>query len=210
MKTRLVLLISAMVLVQAAGGVARATEWETLNSNGRVELVGKTKAGNATHTLAFSCEAMPGTWRPAQWNGYKVLRMAASFDQTPTVPTPKSDLIPSISSPGTSWPGFGLPNVNSDATVTIITSRGSLTIEPDEFMQSDVRVNKDPRALALASGLFGYTSAQILVSPRLLEILRRDSTLHIRFGDPNSDAFGFTADLAPGKRQIIDFVESCR
>jgi len=210
MKTRLVLLTSVMVLVQAAIGAARATDWDTVTTNGRVELVGKTKIGAATHTLAFSCDAMPGTWRPSQWNGYKILRMSASFDPTPTISVPNTGLIPSISPPRTTWPGLGLPKENKDPTVTIVTGSGSVTLERDEFMPSDARVSKEFRLSTM--GLLGsnYTDAEIFVSSRLMAILQRDSTLHIRFGDPNSDEFGFTADLAPAKRKIIDFAESCR
>jgi hypothetical protein len=210
MKTRLVLLASVMVLAQAAMGAAGATEWDSVVTNGRVELVGKTKIGDATHILAFSCDAMPGTWRLSQWNGYKILRMSASFDSTPAASVPQSSLIPGISPPRTTWPTLGLRKENGDPTVTIITGSGKVTIELDELMRSDRRLNRD--AAPLLGSFLGpdYTSAEIAVSSRLMEILRRESTLHIRFGDPDSDAFGFTADLAPAKRKIIDFAESCR
>jgi hypothetical protein len=96
------------------------------------------------------------------------------------------------------------------SSVTIVTSAGSVTLDADDFMPSDARLSKDVRLSTV--GLFGsnFTDAQISVSSRLMDIPRRDSTLHIRFGDPNSDAFGFTTDLAPAKRKIIDFAESCR
>jgi hypothetical protein len=193
MRSALTIFVALAICAPAAAASfgLNNTEWQTINSNGQVIVEGKIRNGLAEHHISFSCEKMAGTWKPSQWGGYKELQMDASFGgpgQPGLVPT-----LPAI------------PRTNYDRRVSIETGGVWVPLAPDDFMSSDPRVSKDPKRIDV-----GFEFAHILVSSWILDVLRSGPTLHIRFGDPNSDDFGIASDLAAGRQMIMDFAERCK
>ena len=51
-------------------------------------------------------------------------------------------------------------------------------------------------------------AATVTVSDRVMDVLRREATLDVRFGDAAS-RFTFVFDIVSGRQKILDYANSC-
>jgi hypothetical protein len=80
-----------------------------------------------------------------------------------------------------------------DGPVTFATSAGNLDILPDYTLRDDMT---------------HIMAATVTVSDRVMDVLRREATLDVRFGDAAS-RFTFVFDIVSGRQKILDYANSC-
>jgi hypothetical protein len=81
-----------------------------------------------------------------------------------------------------------------DGPVTVAANEGSFDILPDYTLRDDMT---------------HIMAATITVSDRVMDVLRREATLDVRFGDAAS-RFAFVFDIVSGRQKILDYANSCK
>lgn len=81
-----------------------------------------------------------------------------------------------------------------DGPVTFATSAGNFDILPDYTLRDDFT---------------HIMSAVVTVSDRVTEVLRREASLDVRFGDEDG-RFAFVFDIGSGRQKILDYANRCK
>src|SRR5579871_1506206 len=78
--------------------------------------------------------------------------------------------------------------------VTFTTGAGNFDILPDYTLRDDGT---------------HIMAATVTVSDRIMDLLRSEATLDVRFGDVDG-RFAFVFDIVSGRQKILDYANSCK
>jgi hypothetical protein len=81
-----------------------------------------------------------------------------------------------------------------DGPVTVATNERTFDILPDYTLRDDMT---------------HIMAATVTVSDRVMDVLRREATLDVRFGDAAS-RFAFVFDIVSGRQKVLDYANSCK